>query len=405
MSKMNPFRLLVSHEEATRILLEHCKPIEKTEMINISDANGRVLATDIIAKENVPPFDRSAVDGYAVIAEDTFAANDAEVLLKVTDVVHAGSVPETALAHGECIQIATGAPVPPTANAVVMVEFTEQRGSDQILVTKPVYPGANIAHAGEDIKVGEIVLSKGEHLTPAKVGVLAALGATETEVFARPRVTVIPTGKEIVSPGEPLETGKIYDVNSFTLEAILTKNGASVTRHPIVTDDYSLLMTAVEESLSSDLIVMSGGSSVGEKDMMVDVLEEMGDILFHGVQVKPGKPTLFAMVRNTPIVGMPGYPTSCLSNAYIFLIPLVRQMARLPAYHPRTVQARLSKRVVSSSGRKQFLTVRVENGVAHPVYRTSGAITSMSRADGYVMLPVNLDVIEEGEEIEVILFE
>ncbi|MHA1770639.1 MAG: molybdopterin-binding protein [Candidatus Thorarchaeota archaeon] len=404
MSKMNPFRLLVSHEEAERILLEHCKPVKNTEKISISQAEGRVLAGSITAKDNVPPFDRSAVDGYAVIAEDTFAANDTEVVLKVVDVVHAGTMPKTRVTHGTCIQIATGAPVPPGANAVVMVEFTEQR-DDGVLLTKPVYPGANLAHAGEDIKVGEVVLPVGDRLTPAKIGVLAALGMTETQVFTRPKVTIIPTGKEVVAPGQSLDAGKIYDVNSFTLEAILTKNGAQVIRHAIVTDDYDQLKKAVEEALTSDLIVMSGGSSVGEKDMMVDVLENMGKILFHGVQVKPGKPTLFAMVKSTPVVGMPGYPTSCLSNAYIFLIPVIRQMAHLPPYQPRTVTAKISKRVVSASGRKQFLTVRVEDGIVHPVYRTSGAITSMSRADGYIMLPVNLDVIEEGEEVEVTLFE
>ncbi|MCF2137102.1 MAG: molybdenum cofactor biosynthesis protein [Candidatus Thorarchaeota archaeon] len=404
MSKMNPFRLLVSHEEAERILLEHCNPLKNTENISISQARGRVLAESITAKENVPPFDRSAVDGYAVIAEDTFEANDTEVVLKVIDVVHAGTMPKTQVTHGTCIQIATGAPVPPGANAVVMVEFTEQRDGG-VLLTKPVYPGANLAHAGEDIKVGEVVLPAGDRLTPAKIGVLAALGMTETRVFIRPQVTIIPTGKEVVAPGKPLDAGKIYDVNSFTLEAILTKNGAQVMRHPIVTDDYDQLRTAVEEALTSDLIVMSGGSSVGEKDMMVEVLENMGEILFHGVQVKPGKPTLFAMVKGTPVVGMPGYPTSCLSNAYIFLIPVIRQMAHLPPYQPRTVTAKISKRVVSASGRKQFLTVRVEDGIAYPVYRTSGAITSMSRADGYIMLPVNLDVIEEGEEVEVTLFD
>lgn len=404
MSKMSPFRLLVSHEEAEKILLEKCIPIERTEPISIEEAVGRVLARDVVAEDNVPPFDRSAMDGYAVIAEDTFAAQDTEVFLQVKGAIHAGGSPEDEVTHGTCIQIATGAPLPGGANAVVMVEFTELH-DDKIRVTKPVYPGANISRAGEDIKVGEVVLQRGAYLTPARVGVLAALGITDVEVYSKPRVTVIPTGKEIISPGEPLESGKIYDVNSFTLNGIIAQNGATVTLHNVVTDDYEALKGAVEESLDSDMIVMSGGSSVGEKDMMVDVLEELGKIYFHGVQIKPGKPTLFAMVKDTPVVGMPGYPTSCLSNAYIFLVPAIRKLARLPEYRPRTIRAKISKRYVSSSGRKQFLTVRVEEGIAHPVYRTSGAITSMSRANGYIMLPVNLDVIEEGEEVEVTLFD
>ena len=153
------------------------------------------------------------------------------------------------------------------------------------------------------------------------------------------------------------------------------------------------------------MIVLSGGSSVGEKDLLAGILEEMGEVLFHGVQIKPGKPTLFGVVKDTPVVGMPGYPTSCLSNAYVFLIPAVRKMARLPVLTERTVPAKLGKRIVSSSGRKQFLTVRIENGAAHPVYKHSGAITSMAKADGYIILPLNLDVIEEGEIVQVTLFE
>jgi molybdopterin biosynthesis enzyme len=172
-----------------------------------------------------------------------------------------------------------------------------------------------------------------------------------------------------------------------------------------VIDEKDALKQAIESSLSFDMIVLSGGSSVGEKDLLAGILEEMGKVLFHGVQIKPGKPTLFGVVKDTPVVGMPGYPTSCLSNAYVFLIPAVRKMARLPVLTERTVPAKLGKRIVSSSGRKQFLTVRIEDGMAHPVYKHSGAITSMAKADGYIILPLNLDVIEEGEIVQVTLFE
>ncbi len=404
MNSMNPFNLLVSHEDAERIILDHCRPMEVTERIEICRAAGRVLAQDVVAKDNVPPFDRAAMDGYAVIAEDTFAAADRQAELRVVGEVHAGESTDIELKHGTCIQIATGAPLPNGADAVVMVEFTE-RSEDVVMVTKPVYPGANISRAGEDIKRGDVVLHANTLLTPARVGAIAALGLTHVEVYARPKVTVIATGREIVPPGQELGRGQIYDVNSYTLSAILTQNGAEVIRHGVVTDDYDALKSAIQGALKSDMVVLSGGSSVGEKDMMVEVLEEIGTVHFHGVQIKPGKPTLFATVDGTPIIGMPGYPTSCLSNAYIFLIPAVRQIARLPFRAPRTTTARLAKRVVSASGRKQFLTVRVEDRMAHPVYKTSGAITSMSQADGYIMLPVNLDVIEEGEEVDVVLFD
>ncbi len=404
MKQMEPFSLLVSHEEALEHILSSAREIERIESISVSDAIGRVLAEDIDADRSVPPFDRSAMDGYAVVAEDTFNAGHEEVLLEVDGVIHAGEVSEIEITPGHCVQIATGSPKPSGADAVVMVEFTEKKGN-KVLITKPVYPGANISKLGEDINKGEVVLKKGIHLTPSKIGTLAALGKTSVDVYEKPRVSVIPTGTEIVQPGQQLSPGQIYDVNSFTLEAILKKNGAIVQRQPIISDDSKLLKDGIEKALDSDMVVLSGGSSVGEKDLLAGILEDMGKVLFHGVQIKPGKPTLFGIIQSKPIFGMPGFPTSCLSNAHIFLVPAIRKMARLPSGQERIVKAKMGKRIVSSSGRKQFLTVRIENGVAYPVFKHSGAITSMAQADGYIMLPVNLDVIEEGEEIEVILLD
>ena len=404
MKEMEPFNLLVSHEEAEELILSNVVAMDRTESTTVDSAVGRVLAEDIIADRSVPPFDRSAMDGYAVIAEDTFNAGDQEVLLEVEGVIHAGEVSDIEVTKGYCVQIATGSPKPSGADAVVMVEFTEKKG-DKILITKPVYPGANISKLGEDIKKGDVVLHKGALLTPAKIGTISALGRTKVEVYQKPRVSVIATGTEIVQPGLPLNPGQIYDVNSFTLEAILKKNGVIVQRHPVITDDPKLLHEGIEKALESDMVVLSGGSSVGERDLLAGILEDMGQVLFHGVQIKPGKPTLFGLIRGKPVFGMPGFPTSCLSNAHIFLVPAVRRMARLPSGTERTLRAKMGKRIVSSSGRKQFLTVRVENGIAYPVYKHSGAITSMAQADGYIMLPINLDVIEEGEEIEVIMLD
>ncbi|UCE11908.1 MAG: molybdopterin molybdotransferase MoeA [Candidatus Thorarchaeota archaeon] len=401
---MEPFKLLVSQEKAEEIVLENCTPIEDTESVKIEASAGRVLAVDVRADRSVPPFDRSAMDGYAVIAKDTFGADTKEVLLRLDGVIHAGEVSDVRVSGGRCIQIATGSPLPEGADSVVMVEYTEKRG-DEILITRPVYPGANVSNKGEDIVEGDVVLEKGTFLTPAKTGTLAALGLTEIEVYSKPRVAVIPTGKEIVSPGEQLAPGQIYDINSYTLLTVLEKHGVSVEQFPVAADEIETLKEALTQGLEYDMVVLSGGSSVGEKDLLAGILTELGEVLFHGVQIKPGKPTLFGIVNNTPVFGMPGYPTSCLSNAYIFLVPAVRKMARLPSVYERTVTAKIGKRIVSSSGRRQFLTVRLEGDVAHPVYKHSGAITSMAQADGYVILPVNLDVIEEGESIEVILLD
>jgi len=405
LERMSPFKLLISREKALETILSTVKPIERTEKIRIEDAGGRILATDIKAQSDVPPFDRAAMDGYAVKAEDTFNASTFNpVRLKIAGVLHAGESTDTPVKRGECIRIATGCPIPPGADAVVMMEFTEEEG-DFVSIFRAVHPGANIAKRGEDIKKGEVILKKGDFLTPAKIGVLASLGYREISVYQKPRVAVIPTGSEICEIGSPLREGQIYDVNSYTLTSVLLENGAAVTRAPIVPDVVDEIRSAVTRYMDHDLIVFSGGSSVGEKDMLVRVVEELGELLFHGVQIKPGKPTLFGLVNETPIFGMPGYPTSCLSNAYIFLVPAIRKMARLPPKHPRTVKVKMGARIVSASGREQFLTVKIEKDVAYPVFKASGDITSLADADGYIILPVNLDVVEKGEEVTVTLFE
>ncbi len=405
MSEMVPFRLLISREEALRRILDSVKPIERTEMVSIEESSGRVLAEDIMADKDVPPFDRAAMDGYAVKAEDTFGASDQDPKkLRLTAIQNAGESTENPVGKGECIRIATGCPIPLGADAVVMVEFTEEKRG-LVSIFRAVHPGANISPLGEDMKKGEIVLKQVELLAPAKIGVLAALGRRAVLVYQKPHVAVIPTGTEVAEIGSKLAEGQIYDVNSYTLTSVLSENGASVTRSPIVPDSFEQLKIAVTRFLDHDLIVFSGGSSVGERDLLVKVIEESGSLLFHGVQIKPGKPTLFGIVRGTPVFGMPGYPTSCLSNAYIFLVPAVRKMARLPEKRPKTVKAKMGKRIVSASGREQFLPVRLTEGRAYAVFKMSGDITSMAKADGYVILPVNLDVVEEGEEVTVTLFE
>ncbi len=403
MSGKTPFRLLLAHEDAVAIVMEHVHPIERTEEVALDAAYHRVLAEDLVADQFVPPFDRSAMDGYAVRAEDTFGASTyTPKRLMVREVVYAGAVPTQSVDPGTCTQIATGCPMPEDADAVVMVEFTEADG-DHVKILRPVYPGSNISRKGEDIQQGQCILPRGSHLTSAKVGVLAALGRDRVQVYAKPRVAVVPTGSEICPVGETLGEGQVYDINSHTLAAIAAANGAAVTLHPIVPDTREALESAVKAMQDHDLIVVAGGSSVGERDLLNGIIEALGTVLFHGVQVRPGKPTLFGVVEATPVFGMPGYPTSCLSNAHLFLLPALRQLARLPPPREETVTARLSERVVSASGRKQFLTVQVRDGVAYPVFRHSGAITSMADADGYIVLPTNVDVLEKDDEVTVIL--
>lgn len=405
MDEITPFKLLVQREVALELLLSHVKPVDRVELCPIEKAVGRVLARDIVSNVDIPPFDRAAMDGYAVRAEDTYGASEFNPrALRLVGTLRAGESTERRLEKGECIRIATGCPIPPGADAVVMAEFAEEKGGE-VLIYKPVHPLENVSPRGEDIRKGENVLREGEVLTPAKIGVLAALGFRKAPVYQKPRIAVIPTGVEVREAGFELEEGQIYDVNSYTLASILLENGALVTRAPIIPDSYEALKSALHRYLDHDMIVFSGGSSVGERDLLARIIEEEGKIIFHGVQIKPGKPTLFGIVREKPVLGMPGYPASCLSNAYIFLVPAVRKMARLPPKRPAVVKAKMARRFVSSTGREQFLTVKIIDGKAYPVFKKSGDITSLSKADGYIILPVNLDVINEGEEVEVILFE
>jgi molybdenum cofactor synthesis domain-containing protein len=405
MSEITPFKLLMSREKALETIMEHIKPVETAELIPIERSVNRVLARDLVAAMDIPPFDRAAMDGYAVKAEDTYGASEfSPKTLKLVGVLRAGESTSREIKNGECIRIATGCPIPPGADAVVMAEFTEENG-ESVSIYKAVHPLENISLRGEDIKKGEVIIREGEILTPAKIGVFAALGIRKAPVYRKPRVAIIPTGVEVQDLGLKLSGGQVYDVNSYTLASLLLENGASVTRAPIIPDSYEALRAALYRYIDHDLIVFSGGSSVGERDMLADIIEEDGKLLFHGVQIKPGKPTLFGTVRGKPVLGMPGYPASCLSNAYVFLIPIIRKMARLPPKKPTTVKAKMAKRIVSASGREQFLTVRVVDGKAYPAFKKSGDITSLSKADGYVILPVNLDVIDEGEEVAVTLFE
>jgi molybdopterin molybdotransferase len=405
MSKMTPFSKLISYEEALERICKYVNPISRAESIPIEKALNRILAEDITAKMSVPPFDRAAMDGYAVKAEETFEASTFKPKsFQLVEILHAGASSNRVLRRGKCVQVATGSLIPKGADAVVMVEFTERNGKT-VKVLKPVYPRANVSVKGEDIEEGQVILKAGEQLRPARIGALAALGRQAVKVYEKPRIAVVPTGTEIQEPGSPLKEGQIYDVNSYTLSSIINENGAIPIRCKAVPDTTIELRNAVKELPKYDVTIFSGGSSVGERDLLTSVIQECGDVLFHGIQIKPGKPTLFALVDGKPVFGMPGYPTSCLSNAYLLLVPAIRQMARLQQKTKKTMKIPLAKRVVSSSGRAQFLTVKIKNGQAYPVFKQSGAITSMTEADGYILLPINIDVVEKKQKVKVFLFD
>ncbi|MBO3800165.1 MAG: molybdenum cofactor biosynthesis protein [Candidatus Brockarchaeota archaeon] len=402
---MKTFRLLVSLEEALQLIYNRIRQVEAVEEVDLDEAVRRVSAESVKASFNVPLFDRSAMDGYCVRAEDVYSANQFNpVRLKVIGSVGVDEEPKITIRSGECVQVATGSIIPEGGNAVVMYEHTE-RVEDEILVYKPVYPGENISKKGSDIPEGKEVVKDGDYLNASKIGVLAALGICRVKVYKKPSVLIIPTGNELAKVGERKSPTQVYDINSHTLAAIVKENGGIPVIHDIVPDDEREIEKALEKGSEKDLIVITGGSSIGTRDIIYDVLNKRGEVLFHGVQVKPGKPTIGAVFNGKIVLAMPGHPTSCLSNAYLFLRPVLRKLARLPEINPRVIRARLCRRVVATLGRRFFLTVKLRNGEVDPVFKESSAITSMAEADGYVVIPENVDTIEKGDWVDVYLFE
>lgn len=402
---MRPFSSTISIDEARRRLSDAVRPIDRTETLPITEAAGRVAAADVVAADFVPPFARALMDGYAVRASDTTGASrQAPVRFDIVERIYSGQSPTAMIAAGQCAEIATGAPLPEGADAVVMVEETALDGESAVQVFAAVTAAQHIGRRGGDLSPGDVVVRRGDVLNPSRIGALAAVGATEVDVYVKPRVSVMSTGNEIVRPGDIRTPSQIYDVNQFTLSAVVAAHGGSPESHDAAPDTLDDLQDALDRCADADIIVFSGGSSVGERDLIVDLVRQRGQMIFHGIAVKPGKPTAFARIGDAAFFGMPGNPTSCLSNAYILLVPFLRATARLPQEAPRVVRAPLGTRIVSQAGRHQFYTVRLVDGVAMPAFKGSGDITSMSKADGYIEIPADQSTVEAGTTVSVSLF-
>lgn len=402
---MRPFTSTISLAEARKRLDASVQPVARVERIPLTAAAGRVAAAAIASTIDVPPFARSAMDGYAVVSADVSKASpETPVRLRVVDRIYTGRISGVAIASGTCAEIATGAPLPAGADAVVMVEQTAPDDGVHVRILAAAAPGEHVGRRAADIAAGDLVAAAGDVLTPGSIGAIAAVGYENAVVYAKPRVAILSTGTEVVDPGQPLAPGQIYDVNRFTLGAVVNRHGGVAEPRSPVRDSVDALAKALDACADTDIIVFSGGSSVGERDLIADLIGARGEMIFHGIAVKPGKPTAFAMVRGTPFFGMPGNPTSCLSNAYILLVPFLRATAHLPPWTPRIVRAALGRRIVRVTGRHQFYTVRLEDGRAYPAFKGSGDITSLSKADGYVEIPADQSTVEEGTVVEVILF-
>ncbi len=409
---MRPFTSIISIDEARRRLEAGVSPIARVERVALAAAAGRVAAEMIASPIDVPPFTRSAMDGYAVRAADTAgAAKGHPVHLRVIDRIFTGHVSRARIEAGSCAQIATGAPMPDEADAVVMVEETANQSAEGVDVLAEAATGQNIGRRGADIRAGDAVARPGDALSPSRLGAIAAVGCAELAVFERPRVAILSTGNEVVEPGRPIVPGQIFDVNRFTLASVIEAHGGVALPLAPVGDTTDALLAALDACADAraDIVVFSGGSSVGDHDLIADVVAARGRMIFHGIAVKPGKPTAFAAIARpgggtTPFFGMPGNPTSCLSNAYILLVPFLRATARLPLWAPRILRVPLTRTVTSVANRHQFYTVRIEHGTAVPAFKGSGEITSLSQADGYIEIGTETTSVEAGTLVDVTLF-
>ena len=406
---MRPFTSTIPLADARAIIDAAVTPLDRVEAVSLRVASGRVLAERVVAHADVPPFSRAAMDGYAVRSADTIGATtQSPRQLRCIEQVFTGQMPTQTVGPGQCAEVATGAPMPPGADAVVMVEETSKTGAGigaevDIRIHAAATEGQNIGRQGADIASGQEVLTPGTRLNASRIGAIAALGHTTVRVYAKPRVAILSTGNEIVDPGQPLQPGQIYDINSFTLASVVSESGGEPIIYRTAADTLEDLARAVDAGLEQDLLVFSGGSSVGERDLVLDVMRAKGEVLFHGIAVKPGKPTAFGRIAGKLAFGMPGYPTSCLSNAYILLVPVLYRMARLPAPPTRSVVLPLGTRIASVPGRHQFYSVTIAEGRAVPAFKSSGDITSMSRADGYIEIATDTTIVDAGTLVTVTL--
>ena len=374
-------------------------------VLPLTEVIGRAIAHDVVAVEGVPAFDRSTVDGFAVVASDTFGCSEAlPALLELAGEIEMGAAPSCACAPGACVRIPTGGQVPEGADAVVMLEYCEEYGDGSVGVARPVAPGENIVYKNDDVKPGQVLVKAGTALQAHHVGTLASLGCSTCEVSARMRVGIISTGDEIVPVDVTPVASQMRDVNAPMLAAAVEACGCEAERFPIVPDEYAQLLSAVKRALAScDMVLVSGGSSAGQKDNTARVLSGLGEMLFHGIAVKPGKPTMCADVQGKPAFGLPGHPVA----AYFTFLELVRPLLS-PNRRSAVVQAKLSAGVPSNHGRSEFVGVSLEDdgdgAIAVPVRGKSGLISQLSRADGYIVIGRNTEGLAAGSLVDVTLF-
>lgn len=381
----------------------------KTENVSITDSIGRVTTGEIFSKADIPPFDRAGMDGYACRAEDTYGAEeDKPVTLRVVGEVSTGHPPKKEVRKGECCLVSTGSAMPRGANCVVMTEYCTRDGH-KVRIIRACAPGENIGSCGSDFMAGEKLLRDGERITSRECALLAAAGIKTVRVYRKPKVGIISLGDELVPAGKKLTYGKIYDINSSALVSAVKESGGEPIFLGVVKDKPALIGKAIERAArNADIILTSGSTSKGVGDTLCSVLEKEGEVLVHGIKIKPGKPTIIGSFKKRLFFGLPGYPSSCLTIFTHFVRPLIRKMAQLPPDESTTIEATLGQKLFSEPGITQFQPVYLVHGkeglVAYPNLKGSGAISSLSDSDGYTEIPEYQEIVQEGEKVKVTLF-
>jgi molybdenum cofactor synthesis domain-containing protein len=400
-------------EEARRIFYEALQTVSlPSETISLQGSLNRILAEDVGADASVPAFEKSAMDGYAVVAEDTFGSSQTNPsLLKLVGESKIGELPTKTLRKGEAIAIATGAPVPQGANAVMMVENTKRQDTGDVEMYAAVAPGENISHIGEDVKQGTVVLERGRKLKPPDLGLLVALGRETVSVVRRPKVAILSTGNEVSESG-PVTSGRIVDVNRPVLMAMVEECGGAPLDLGIAKDDAEEISKKLKRGLTSaDLVLVTAGTSVGKGDLVPDVINALGKpgMLVHGIAMRPSLPTGLAVVNGKPIVSLPGLPVSAMIAFSTFVQPLILRMLGTEQDPQPKIRARATKRIVGVPGFRTFIRVLVKEKegklFVDPLRAPgSGILTTLTRANGMVVVPENVEGYDEGAEVEVQLF-
>jgi molybdopterin molybdotransferase len=397
---------------AWALFRRHFAPQVQAARVPTADALDRVLAETLFSPQDLPEFPRSTVDGYAVSAADTYGATPGlPALLNLVGEVPMGQAPTLAVGVGEAALVHTGGMIPPGADAVVMIENTQQVSEQAIEVMAPVSEGQSVIQVGEDIRRGMQVLPAGRKLRAQDIGGLLALGITHVQAAVKPRVGIVSTGDEVVAPDQPLGPGQVRDINSYTLAALTAKAGGEAVRYGIIPDDRDALRVAARQAFSEcDLAVFSAGSSVSYRDMTADVINELGapGVLVHGVSVKPGKPTILAVCDGKPVFGLPGNPVSAMVIFDLFITPAILALLGTEAPPQQRVRARLARNLASDSGREDYIQVRLEERDgetwALPVLGKSNLIYTLVNAEGTIKIDLDSNGIKAGEWVDVVLF-